>query len=374
MHYYIIKKLFYPDREESILKKVLLFPIWIISFIFGLIVRLRKFLYNVGVFSKKSPPCDIISVGNLTIGGGGKTSAVIYLAEMLMDQGLLVGILSRGYKGKNKGLPMIVSLGEKTLLEQEIAGDEPYLMAEKLKGVSVFIGRDRFKSVSFALKISPFDCFIMDDGFSHLRISRSLDILVINGRNGFGNGYLLPRGPLREPLKELKRVSVFIIINNKGSSLNLENLIKCYNSKAGIFYANYIPQGFRRVINDENIPLYKIKKDGIISFAGIAHPDSLLETMKEMGVESKAFIPFPDHYKYKIKDLEKILLLAKNKKVKYIGTTEKDAVRIKPLIQDSEYVWVKLCIKFFISDKDEEWRLKRHILGSFKRGMPDYAK
>src|SRR3989338_4045779 len=197
-------------EDMAFLYYLLYLPLYSSSILYGICIKLRYFLYHTGIFKTKRLTCKVISIGNITVGGSGKTPMAIYLAKKLKEKGRKVIILSRGYKGKVKGIG-VVSDGGNILLDPEDAGDEPYLMAAKLKNIPVIVGKDRYKAGLYAIeKFNP-DVIILDDGFQHIRLARDIDFLLIDLRKGFGNGHLFPLGMLREPLSGLKRGTFFLM-------------------------------------------------------------------------------------------------------------------------------------------------------------------
>ncbi len=188
-----------------------LFPLTVISWIYAIVIRIRQMLYRRGLFKTRQLPCKVISVGNVTLGGTGKTPLVIALARELRKRGITVGILSRGYKGMKEKIGGVVSDGKRILLTPAEAGDEPFMLARQLSDIPVFVGKKRYAMGTYAHKRFGMDCLILDDGFQHLGIKRDADIVLIDARRRFGNGRLFPRGPLREPLRCLRRASLLVL-------------------------------------------------------------------------------------------------------------------------------------------------------------------
>jgi tetraacyldisaccharide 4'-kinase len=290
---------------------------------------------------QKKLPCKVISIGNITVGGTGKTPATIAMAEEAQKRGFKPCILTRGYRGKAKGA-VFVSKGVNPLLSEGEAGDEPILMAERLKGVPIVKGADRYKVGMFAIEnlrsqISDLKSllFILDDGFQRYELFRDRNILLIDGTNPFGNRRLLPLGLLREPLSEIKRADVIVItktaINNQQSAISsLIDEIRQYNAKAPIFFAEHTPSKFTTITGDSS-SLEWAKGKRLFGFCGIGNPESFRITLLSAGIELTGFKPYGDHYRYTLDDRETIIKNAKECGADWIVTTEKDIMRLKGL-------------------------------------------
>ncbi len=305
-----------------------------------------EFLYYIGYSIKKHSslknqkrlPEKVISIGNITLGGTGKTPATIAIAKEAIKKGFTPCILTRGYRGKAKG-PVFVSRSDGTLLNQYQAGDEAFLMAKKLKGVPVVKGKNRYESGMFALNSLPLelrpDLFILDDGFQHWSLFRDRDILLIDSLNPFGNRRLFPVGILREPVSEIKRADIIVITKTfhseknigKSVAIDLIKEIRRYNEKVPIFFAEHKPSKFIKT-NGEIISLEWAKDKRFFGFCGIGNPQSFKETLKSIGVDLKGLKIFRDHYRFTQNDLDTILREAENKKSDWIVTTEKDIMRL----------------------------------------------
>ncbi|MBW1824898.1 MAG: tetraacyldisaccharide 4'-kinase, partial [Deltaproteobacteria bacterium] len=225
------RKIYFSLSEESFIKRFLLFPLYLIALFYRLLIQLRHTSYKTGVLKSYSLPCLVISVGNVTMGGTGKTPMVIYLAQVFKEKGMKTAVLSRGYKGKSPEKVAMVSNGERILLNARDAGDEPFLLSKALPGIPVIIGRDRVLSGQYALEHFSPETILLDDGFQHLKLKRDVDILLIDLQYGFGNGHLLPRGILREPLNNLNRAHLFLLTKRTDSHDDkaIVEKIKSYN-------------------------------------------------------------------------------------------------------------------------------------------------
>lgn len=294
------------DKEKGVIAFILKFFLYLLSLIYGLMVRILVFYYR---FNSYRLSCKVISIGNITLGGTGKTPFVEMLAKYLFEKGHKVAILSRGYKGKDEAYVLSKNLGEST---------------------PILVGKNRIKNAKKAKELYNVDTIILDDGFQHWRLFRDLDIVLVNVKNPFGNNHLIPRGILREPLNSLKRAGIIILtkvdLKEENISLILER-IKEINSKAEAFKAKYLPQDLID-ISEKQYLLSFIESKRICLLCGIADSESFESTLKNLGVELVLKFIFSDHYMYKEKDVERIINSCMENNVKIIVTTEKDNVRL----------------------------------------------
>lgn len=301
-----------------------------------------------GTKNRKRLPCKVLSIGNITLGGTGKTPAAIALALQAKTRGFKPCILTRGYKGKVKG-PCFVSNGGGRSLDSRQAGDEAVLMAEKLEGVPVVKGRNRHEAGMFAietLKIqnSKFKTellFILDDGFQHWGLFRDKDVLLIDGTNPFGNRRLFPLGYLREPLKAISRADIIVITNSpvgrdagegeRTQSLGIQDLLeelKKYNPAAPIFFSEHRPVKFQ-AIDGKILSLDRAIGKTFYGFCGIGNPRSFRETLASTGADVKGFKTFRDHYAFSAGDIRAVTADAEKCGAGWIVTTEKDIMRLR---------------------------------------------
>ncbi|PTY04827.1 tetraacyldisaccharide 4'-kinase [Opitutaceae bacterium EW11] len=331
-------------RREGV--RVSLFAAFLqaLSWLFSTGVQARLWLYRKRIFHDQPLGCLVVVVGNLTVGGTGKTPVVEKFARALRDRGRKVAILSRGYKSKSTPLwrrwwnsltgvaeppPRIVSDGNRVLLDSELAGDEPYMLARNLPGVIVLVDKNRVKAGTFAIKKFGCDTLVLDDGFQYLPLKGRLNLLLVDKTNPFGNGFLLPRGILREPIKHLKRASyVFLTKSNGQRDEELEEMIQKYNPGVDVIECAHRPKHLRRFGSDEQQPLSHLKGKRVGVFSGIATPESFEKFVKDLGGNIVFARRFLDHYRFAYDDFVAIFSEALEKKVDFLVTTEKDAVRI----------------------------------------------
>jgi len=314
------------------------------SYLFSGIAQARLWLYRKRILHDTPLGCLVVVVGNLTVGGTGKTPVVEMFARALRDRGRKVAILSRGYKSKAPPLwlngrhdfthqeadpPRIVSDGERMLLDSELAGDEPFMLAQNLPGVVVLVDKDRVKAGAYAIKRFGCDTLVLDDGFQYLPLKGRLNLLLVDKTNPFGNGFLLPRGILREPVKHFSRASyVFLTKSNGVRDEELERLIRHYNPHAEIIECAHRPQYLQRVGNGERRPLEDLRGRRIAAFSGIATPESFERFLREGGAQLVHVSRFLDHYRFTSEDLREVFAAAQAAGAEYVVTTEKDAVRL----------------------------------------------
>ena len=310
--------------KEDILDKEISILLYPFSILYEIAVRLRFLLYKKNILKSYQLPGFVLSIGNITVGGTGKTPVVIKIADLLKKRGISAGIISRGYMRKSREM-LIVS--DKTSVFY--SGDEPYLMAKRLKDTIICVGIDRKKAADLILKKYGIDFFILDDAFQNLRIKKNLDIVLIDGNNPFGSKRLLPSGPLREPIDHLNRADTFIIMGNKKIPSEID-------SKKEIFFGRHVAK--KIVFLNNSYPVSFLKNKKIVSFAGIGRPKRFLNTLKEIGAEVLYFKEFPDHYWFSKKDIGMLLDLKEDLEAEFLITTEKDWVRITEKKEEIGYV------------------------------------
>lgn len=314
------------SREKPFSTRLLLFPLFLASIPYGLVVNARNKAYGIGLLSRKRFPCPVLSVGNLTVGGTGKTPLTMAIAQRLSKEGIRVAILSRGY-GRKEASRAIVSDGREILLGPEEAGDEPYLMARSLPGIPVLVGKDRYQTGRLALERFSVRGLLLDDGFQHQRVCRNLDILLLDSRLGFGDGHLLPRGPLREPLKGIRRAHMVVLTKMEGATEcgALEETIHRLYPQAELYYSHYEPTGLVGPEGErEDVSVLRGKR--VFALSGIADPRYFVRLLSRCGAVLCGEAIFPDHHTYKVSDLT--CLEEKVNCCDYLVTTEKDMVKL----------------------------------------------
>lgn len=331
------------------------FFLFLLSIVYGFIQRVRVLLYRKGLFKVEKIGSKVISVGNITLGGTGKTPAVMAIAQMGKEKSFKVTILTRGYKGKAEGIN-VVSDGSRILLNCEDAGDEPYLMAKKLNGIPVVKGKNRYLSARFAIKRFGSDLFILDDGFQHLKIHRDVNILLIDATDPFGNNRIFPGGTLREPLTAIGRADIIVLTKSDLSQKNAETIkkIREYNPSAPIFTSYYYLIDLVDMKGDI-MPVKGIKGRSLFIFSGLANHSSFRSIIEREGARVKGELTYPDHFYYSESDMKEIKKKSESAGADMIVTTEKDIVRIPYPGVDPETssgkVWA-LRIGFTVEDRE----------------------
>ena len=318
------------------------------SKLFQVAIKVRRFLYNVRILRDSTLGVQVIAVGNLTVGGTGKTPVVEKFARELRDQGRNVAILSRGYRSKpqpvhqwllNKILfredttpPRVVSDGKSLLLDSETAGDEPYMLASNLKDVVVLVDKDRVKSGRYAIEKFGCDTLLLDDGFQYWKLrGRRQDIVLIDRQQPFGNEWLLPRGTLREPPTHLARANMIFITKSTGESEELRRRIAQFNPTASIIECVHHPLYLEDVFTGQRQELSFLKGLKVASLSGIAQPESFEQGLVQVGAELVYSKRFADHHRFTQQEVLNAINRSKKRQAETIITTQKDAVRFPKL-------------------------------------------
>jgi tetraacyldisaccharide 4'-kinase len=332
------------DRRQG--GNVRLFGLFLksLSFLYGAIVNTRLYLYNQMVFKNQPLGCLVIVVGNLTVGGTGKTPIVERIARNLSSRGRTVGILSRGYKSKKEAgwkrifrsithgeepIPKVVSDGKQVLLDSRLAGDEPYMLAKNLPGVVVVVDKNRVMAGAYAIKKFGVDTLILDDGFQYLPLKGRLNLVLVDKNNPFGNGEMLPRGILREPIKNIQRASYIFITKSDGEGSGaLRQTILQHKPDADIIECTHRPTKLTRLDGEETFPLEILKGRKVACFSGIAVPESFEKFLIDLGAELNHKEQFIDHHRFSDYELNRMYEAIAEKGIDMVITTEKDAARL----------------------------------------------
>ena len=315
-----------------------------LSKVFTGVVKARRFLYDVRIIRDYTLGIQIITVGNLTVGGTGKTPVVEKFARELQDAGRKVAILSRGYRSKPPPLgkrltdrlllrtehtpPRVVSDGKSLLLDSETAGDEPYMLASNLKDVVVLVDKDRVKSGRYAVEKFGCDTLLLDDGYQYWRIAgRRRDIVLIDRQQPFGNEHMLPRGTLREPPEHLSRADTIFITKSDGNTAELRARISKLNPEAGIIECVHHPMYLEDLFTGERKDLEFIRGRRVASLSGIAQPESFEGSLVKLGAELVYSKRHADHHRFTQQEVLNAINRGKKRQAEIILTTQKDAVR-----------------------------------------------
>jgi len=322
-----LRKIWYAETAASNLNPLTLI-LSLLSLLYRSVVSLRNKMYDHGIFKQNKLSCKVISIGNITVGGTGKTPAVIMLAKLLKERGYRPAVLSRGYGGKAKSTVNVVSDGSKILMGHIEAGDEPILIAKAAEGIPVLTGPKRILTGRFAIENLNADILILDDAFQHRDIFRDVDIVVMNREQPFGNGSLLPRGPLRESPEALRRAHFLIWKDSTGDGRYPKYQEQGIGWFLPVLSVYLRPKDIIRGEAGDVYPLEFLRGKKVCAFAGIASPEAFSRTLESLGVVVTSFIEFPDHYRFTEKDISCIRKKCIDSSSEIIMTTEKDGVRL----------------------------------------------
>ena len=337
---------------------------------FQVAVKIRRWLYNFRILRDKTLGVQVIAIGNLTVGGTGKTPVVEKFARELRDAGRNVAILSRGYRSKPAPLhrrllnrillradqtpPRVVSNGKSLLLDSEMAGDEPYMLASNLKDVVVLVDKDRVKSGRYAIEKFGCDTLLLDDGFQYWDLrGRRHDVVLIDRQQPFGNEHLLPRGTLREPPSHLARAHTIFITKSDGKTAELRQRIASLNSTAAIIECIHQPLYFEDVFTGERKGLDLLAGKKVASLSGIAQPESFEQSLVKLGGELVYSKRFADHHRFTQQEILNAINRAKKRQAEIIVTTQKDAVRFPKIDRrDVPFYFMRVEIKIVSGAND----------------------
>ncbi len=306
-------------------------------------------------------PVSVVSVGNITVGGTGKTALAAYLARDFAKRGFSPAVLTRGYFSSVRGVVKLV--GSAKTCDPRACGDEPVLLARSLDGVPVWVGRDRATSGRMAVDDGA-DVLILDDGFQHLKLWRDVDIVCINSRAGVGNGALLPIGPMREPADSIERADAVVIVGGDGGVPRFAARA-CERGLFGPVRAEYVVEGLRNIASGEFVRLDECGFGAVGAFCGIAIPDGFFKTLEVAGLKLVWRRTFRDHHFYSASELSRIVEAARAADAEAVITTQKDGVRIKPewLVGAALDLW-ELVVKLVVEDEEAFWEW---LLGRLRR-------
>ncbi len=344
-------------KKESKWVKIILSPLCLLSFFYGAAMRIRVWLYGQGFFPSHSLSAKVISVGNITLGGTGKTPFAAFLAEAAQARGLRAAVLSRGYKGNFSGPCGVVSNGEKILMTPRESGDESYLLARELKGVPVLVGRKRWISGNYAVEKFKSQVIILDDGFQHLSLKRDINLLLLDAQNLFGNGWVFPRGSLREPLNQVKRADAVILTKcDQSDNINkLKGNLVEFVGNLPVFAMHYIPVEIKPWGGTDTLSVDLLKNRKVWAFTGIGEPDSFQRTLATLGARVVGFEAFPDHYWYKSEDFQRLANEGEAGGAEVLITTEKDMIRLEGFAPGKLSLWAVAVKHEFLENTRKEF-------------------
>lgn len=349
------------------------FLLWILkqlSHVYRSIVQLRLLLYEHRIFRHHMLGCQVISVGNLTVGGTGKTPVVEIFARELQLAGRRVAILSRGYKKSEPSFwdkmwrritlterrepPRVVSNGRTLLLDSAMSGDEPYMLASNLPDVCVLVDKNRVKSGRYAITKLGCDTLVLDDGFQYMPLKHRIHVVLVDKTNPFGNEYCLPRGIMREPIKNLKRADYIFITKSDGQDVDaLRTRIRDVNPGAEIIECRHTPRYLRNIFDNKQLDLDWLRGRKVCALSGIAAPLGFEASIESFGADLLERYRFADHHRYTEQEILDMINAARDLGADAIITTEKDAVRFPKLARvDVPVYYIRVDIEILKGAED----------------------
>ena len=330
---------------------------------YGVVARLRALLYDWGWFAQRKLPVSVLSVGNLTLGGTGKTPVVIVLVDWLLAQGKRVAILSRGYRRTSTDPYLLVSDGERLLVSPQEAGDEPFLMAQRCPKAIVAVGADRYELGDWVLKRFPVDCLVLDDGFQHLGLYRDVNLLLVDATDVEGLAALVPAGRLREPLQAAARATAIVVTR---ADVPVQVTEVCHRLQATLgtmpdpIQVVFRPESLVSVVTGASQSLSWSKGKTALLCSGVGHAGSFRSLVERIGIKILDEVVYVDHHAYTSQDVEQLRAKAAELQAELVVTTEKDACKLAALLQPTDTWWaVRLTTDVIVGEE----RLRRLVLG-----------
>ncbi len=362
----VIEKVLVRNTSLSLPNHRYSFPQWLLlalAFPYGLVVRARATLYKLGLLPRRSLPCRVVSVGNLTVGGTGKTPVVILILEWLLARGIRVAVLSRGYRRQSQAPFLLVSDGRTILVGPAEAGDEPYLIAQRCPGAVVAVGADRYRLGRWVLERFPIDCFLLDDGFQHLALNRDVDLLLVDASDPASLRALLPAGRLREPLSTAARATA-LLITRADTPAGLTPVLESIREATGLdsrpIPVRFTAEGFVDVLSGAIQENRQVSGMTALAFSGIGNPASFRALLAGQGVKILDEVVFPDHHAYTETDMSEVRRRAEDCGAELVVTTEKDVGKIVPLLHQNDRL---LALRLGTEILEGRERLERLVLG-----------
>lgn len=329
---------------------------------YGVVARLRALLYDRGWFAQRKLPVPVLSVGNLTLGGTGKTPVVILLTDWLLAQGKRVAILSRGYRRTSTDPYLLVSNGARLLVAPNEAGDEPFLMAQRCPKAIVAVGADRYELGYWVMDRFPIDCLVLDDGFQHLGLYRDVNLLLVDATDADGLAALVPAGRLREPLQAAARATAIVVTR---ADVPAQVTDVCHRLQAvigpmpGPIQVVFRPESFVSVVTGASQPLSWPKGKTALLCSGVGHTGSFRSLVETIGIKILDEVAYVDHHAYTSQDVEQLRARAAELQAELVVTTEKDACKLAALLHPTDSWWA---VRLNTDVIDGEDRLKELVL------------
>ena len=329
---------------------------------YGVVAGLRALLYDWGWFAQRKLPVSVLSVGNLTLGGTGKTPVVIVLVDWLLAQGKRVAILSRGYRRTSTDPFLLVSDGERLLVNPKEAGDEPFLMAQRCPKAIVAVGADRYELGDWVLNRFPVDCLVLDDGYQHLGLYRDVNLLLVDATDAEGLAALVPSGRLREPLQAAARATAIVVTR---ADVPAQVTEVCHRLRATLgtmpdpIQVVFRPESLVSVVTGTSQTLSWSKGKTALLCSGVGHAGSFRSLVERMGMKILDEVAYADHHDYTSHDVQRLRARAAELQAELIVTTEKDACKLASLLQHTDSWWA-VRLTTYVSAGEE--RLKQLVL------------
>lgn len=316
----------------------------------------REWLYARGVLKSRSVGCPVVSIGNLTVGGTGKTPAVEVAVQTLIGLGLRPAVVSRGYGRRTSGIHVVADAAS-IRLDAEEAGDEPFLLARRLPGVPVVVGGNRYATARLAIERFGVTAIVLDDAFQHRTLTKDLEVVMARASNPWGNGRLLPAGPLREPLAALARADVVVAMGaaRRVDAAAVVETVERVAPGVPVLTAVSVPAECWEASRMRPVSLAELAGKRVLAFAGIAAPAAFAGTLEASRVSIGEFVPFPDHHWYSAEEVARLDGRAGEAGADGLITTEKDWVRLRKLPLPRRPLWV-LAIRFVLTSGEDAWQ------------------
>lgn len=349
------------DRSSFIVSSLLLRAL---SVPYGWVTQCRNRLYDRGWFSPRRLPCRVVSIGNLTVGGTGKTPVTIAVTDALLAAGHRVAVLSRGYRRRSRAPRVLVSDGHKLLVGPDEAGDEPFLIAQRCPRAVVAVGADRYQLGRWVLAQCPLDYVVLDDGFQHRALYRDVDLLLVDATDERGLHALVPAGRLREPLSSAARATA-VLVTRVDASVDAQPIVsmiqQAIGSRVQPILIRFTPLDFVDVSDGaSSVPMSKVAGQRVVIFSGIGNAGAFQTSVLRQGLIVVDEVIFPDHHAYTMSDIDRVRARAEGVGASVLVTTEKDAVKLQALPSLPMPVWA---VRLETQILEGEDRLKHLIIG-----------
>lgn len=319
-------------------------------------LAMREQAYRWRLLRTGRVPCPVVSVGNLTLGGSGKTPTVELAVRTLQELGAVPAVVSRGYGRATRGVHVVADR-DGVRVDTRTAGDEPVLLAERLPGIPVVVGENRYEAGRVAVERCGATALVLDDGFQHRTLAKDLEILVVPGRAPWGNARVFPRGMLREPLSALARAHLVVVTNPASAEpvAAVTATVRRFNPRATVLAARYQVQDALETQSGRRLPVSELAGRRLIAFAGLGSPQGFADTLDGAAVRRVGFVEFPDHHWFTERDLSELVRDARAAGAQGLITTEKDWVRVRDLPPPRLPLWV-LPVRLVIESGLEIWQ------------------